>query len=224
MITKEEIDKGITHIIDSVRHSPVPIVYLPFFPKARKRVEDLLNNCVDLQKELVTLGNDINGLLELQKKFFELESDYRRQRGIHMLAPTVILVYSGFIIIFFAIRLIDFSKLIKHTLGVDAPEKLITLGIAGAFLYLATHLLSKTESISGTDSQLAGVANFAIRLSLAIIVPIILVVLFFTKDGKIADFKVSPELLSFACGYSAKLVVDLFNKIVEKASKMIQTI
>jgi hypothetical protein len=224
MITKEDIDKGITHIIENVRHSPIPMVYLPFFPKARKRVEALLNNCVDLQKELVTLGNDINGLIELQKKFFELESDYRRQRAFHMFVPTVILVYSGFIIIFFAIRLIDFPKLIKYTLGVDAPEKLITLGIAGAFLYLATHLLSMTESVSGTDSQLAGVANFAIRLSLAIIVPIILVVLFFTKDGKVADFHVSPELLSFACGYSAKLVVDLFNKMVEKASKMIQTI
>jgi hypothetical protein len=222
MITKEDIDKGITHIIESVRNAPVPIVYLPFFPKARKRVEDLLNNCVDLQKELVTLGNDINGLIELQKKFFELESDYRRQRGIHMLVPTVILVYFGFFVIIFGIRLIPFSSIVKQTLGVEAPEKLIVLGIAGAFLYLATQLLSKTESLSGTDSQLAGVANFGIRLSLAIIVPIILVVLFFTKNGEVADFHVSPELLSFACGYSARLVVELFNKLVERASKLIQ--
>jgi len=50
------------------------------------------------------------------------------------------------------------------------------------------------------------------------------VVLFFTKEGTIADVKISPELLSFGCGYSAKLVVDLFNNIVEKGSKMVQAI
>jgi hypothetical protein len=43
-----------------------------------------------------------------------------------------------------------------------------------------------------------------------------LVILFFIKEGQLGERNISPELLSFACGYSAKLVVDFFNKIIEK--------
>ena len=48
--------------------------------------------------------------------------------------------------------------------------------------------------------------------------------LFFTEKGEIAKVRMSPELLSFACGYSAKLVMDIFNKLVEKGSKMIEAL
>lgn len=38
-------------------------------------------------------------------------------------------------------------------------------------------------------------------------------------DGTIGEFTLSPEILSFGCGYSARLVVNIFNKLVEKGSK-----
>ena len=153
----------------------------------------------------------------------DLEIWVRRRVAKNNLLPSVFIVYFGFILLFFIIRWVDFGGFVNKVLGVNAPEKLVTLGIAGAFVYLATSLLANIQSQSG-DTQLKHILDIAIRLSLAIVVPIILVVLFFNPDGTIGELTITPELMSFACGYSAKLVVDIFNKIVEKASDMIKAI
>jgi hypothetical protein len=113
---------------------------------------------------------------------------------------------------------------IKSTLGVEAPVKLITLGMAGAFVYLATSLMARFSNNESANRPFDHIIRFTIQLLLAIIVPVVLVALFFTQQGEISNVKISPELLSFACGYSAKLVIDFFNKIVEKASKIIDAI
>lgn len=66
--------------------------------------------------------------------------------------------------------------------------------------------------------------EFLQRAGLAIIVSVILVVLLFNESGTTRKDSIAPELLSFACGYSVKLVVELFNKIVEKGSKLINAL
>ena len=57
------------------------------------------------------------------------------------------------------------------------------------------------------------------RLAIAAVVPIVLVVHFFDNAGQLKKLQVGPELLSFTCGYSAKLVIDIFSKLVEKARR-----
>jgi len=223
MERKEELINEIEKIIKGVRNPPALMHFMPNMPYSRRRFGEIIDKCIDLQKELASKDESLE-LFDLQKKFYSIEAEYKNLRGYLMLMPSVMVLYIGIFLIYAAIRWIEIPKFIKETLGVEAPEKLITFGIAGAFVYLATFLLTKLETITEGDTQFVAIANFTIRLSLAIVVPIILVALFFTNEGEFGEVKISPELLSFACGYSAKLVVDFFNKIIEKCTKMIETI
>src|SRR5262249_49778918 len=100
--------------------------------------------------------------------------------------------------------------------------RLISLGLMGAFLYFATSMLALAE---GKTMRFARLLDFSIRILLAVLVPILLVVLLFKPDGTRKELSVlSPEVLSFVCGYSAKLVIELLAKLVEKGSKMIAAI
>lgn len=222
MITKDELDRAIADVVAGVRSRS--LLPLPMLLHTQDRFDALLDQCVDLQKELLSITESDPAILDIEKKVYALETAYRRLRARLQFLPSVLLLYSGGFLAFWLVRFVDIPKFITATLGVEAPEKLISFGIAGAFLYLATSLLSKIESASAGRSQFAGVANFTLRLLLAVVVPIVLVGLFFAKDGTVRQVKVSPEILSFACGYSAKLVMDLLNKIVEKARKMVEAI
>lgn len=224
MITRDELDKDITRIIAGARQKPTIIMSIPFLPDIGKRYDELLERCVDLQKELLKVRENTDEILELGKKVYEIETVYARLHTRLMLIPSTLFIYFGIAVVFLIIYLIDLQKLVTKTLGVETPEKLITFGLAGAFLYLATSRLSKLEVVTGTGSQIASVAVFTIRLFYATIVPVVLVALFFKKEGEVNIIKISPELLSFGCGYSAKLVVDIFNKIVDKVSKMIEAL
>src|SRR5712692_4962729 len=221
MSTKNELDAILTDVMVGIRgrvQLPIPSM----LPYSESRFDALIEKCVDLQKELSGVADPDPRLFDLQKQVLSLEAEYHRLRTRLLLMPSVILLYIGGALAFALLKFIDIPKFITGTLGVQAPERLISLGIAGAFLYLATSLLTKVEAPAARNSQFSTVADFTIRLSMAVVVPIVLVVLFFTKEGEIGRVKLSPEIMSFACGYSAKLVIDLFAKIVEKCSKMIQ--
>lgn len=215
-----EID-GLIYLIRTRSNSWFALTLLP--PSLAEKVSELSAKCIDLKRQVLAAEDNSAELLEESKQFLDLEIWVKRRVAINNLMPTVIALYVGFALIFFALQRVDFGSIVTKTLGVAAPEKLITLGIAGAFVYLATSLLSRIQGQEG-DTQLKHVVEFTIRLSLAIIVPIILVVLFFKPDGTVGEVTITPELTSFACGYSAKLVLDIFNKLVEKASLMVKAI
>lgn len=221
MITKEELSKAIDIVINGVRTPPTVMNFLPGLPITRRRFADLLQHCVELQKDIYLISDSDPSIFDLHARFLALEAEYKRLRAKLMLLPSFTIIYFGFIALFALLNFIDVTGFIKSVLKVEAPERLLTLGVAGAFLYLATSMLSR---IAGASDPMSKVIDFTIRLTLAIVVPIVLVALFFTPDGKLSEMRVSPELMAFACGYSAKLVVEIFNKIVEKVSKMIEAI
>ena len=222
MVTKEALKDELDQMLTGIRERPPGLALVFSLPVVRRRLQEVAAECINLQIELVDASDDPTGLLQLQKKVIQLEHDYSRAKTFVVVMPAVLLLYVAVPLTWFGITSLDIGGFIKTTLGVEAPEKLITLGIAGAFLYLATSLLHRTAEIS--DKQVAGIVNFSVRLLMAVVVPIVIVTIFFTAEGKAKDLTLSPELLSFACGYSAKLVIDLFNKIVEKATNMIQAL
>lgn len=225
MITKDVLYDKISTLLELIHtrsYSPITLIFLPL--SFAEKVSEFSTKCIDLQQRIIGAPDDPVQLLELKKEVLEIELWIRRRIAKNNLFPSLLLIYIGIIIVFAMIRFIDFSYLINQILGVKAPEKLISLGIAGALVYLATSMLNKIDRMDDKDNQLASAMHVTLRFFLAIVVPIILVVLFFKPDGSVSEFQITPELLSFACGYSAKLVVDIFNKIVEKASKMIEAI
>ena len=184
------------------------------------KIDELINNSLDLQMEISLCQGAIE-MHTFKKKVIEYERLGHKLKVRLGVLPTFIIAYALFALIGYITLEVNIPKFIVDKLGVEAPEKLISLGIAGAFLYLATEFLTTQENNLGQYSK---ITSFLVRLSLAIIVTIVLVVLFFDSKGQVKDVSVSPELLSFCCGYSAKLVVGLFNKLVDKGSKMIDAI
>ena len=221
MLTKDEIKESLLKVIEGIRNPPPIINFVPL-NYMKDRLNKVVDKCIDLHREVEAL-TETQDTWEHSQRLFAIEAEYKRLRARLLLMPAVMLIYLGFFAGFYLLRFVDITGFIKDVLQVDAPERLITFGIAGAFLYLATTLLSTFSTSEGGDA-VSRIADFTVRVLLAIVVPIILVSLFFTSDGKLADVTFSPELLAFSCGFSAKLVVDILNKIVEKGSKMIDVV
>lgn len=223
MITKDSLMEKTDALIDQLRGEQISFIVLLFSPGGPSKIDSYAEKLIDFQKEIRTSENDDETVLELHKKFIVLERTTKRRAVILGALPSVVTLYVAIAAVLLIVTSVDIPKFIESTLGVKAPGKLITLGIAGAFVYLATTGLSRTEAHSDKPS-FSSVLHHTIRFSLAIVVPIILVVLFFNESGNLKEVTVSPELLSFGCGYSAKLVVELFNKIVEKGSKVVSAL
>ena len=189
-----------------------------------EKISTFAGKCIQLQKKIVIADDTPENLLDLRQEIVDLEIWVRRRIVKNSLLPTILLVYFGASIGFFTLTKIDWSGFARGTLGVAAPEKLVSMGIAGALVYLATLVLDWAKVNSLPTGQIAGVISISTRTALAVIVPIVLVSLFFSEDGKVRKLEVTPELLSFACGYSAKLVIDLCSKVVEKVSTTIRAL
>lgn len=224
LLTKDDLYRRLEAVIDLVRGRGGLSSFFSFLPTTAQRFDDLAMECIDLQQEILEAPDSPANLLAAKKKVIAFEIRHQRLAARLGLMPSVTLLYFGLFGVWWGLRLVDWSTFVHKTLGVEAPERLISLGIAGAFLYLATFLLKDIEQKGSTDKQFARVVDLTLRVSLAVIVPIVLVVLFFNPDGTLHKLTITPELASFACGYSAKLVMDGLSKLVEKGSKMIEAI
>lgn len=185
----------------------------------RDKFNELIDEVAAIEIRLSRSETD-EQLIEVKRDIVKLEIRAVTFRTYRMFLPYVFYTYLGFVAIFAIFSYVDIPSFINTTLGVEAPEKLISFGVAGALVYLSTFVLS----ISTGKGPLGPVTNFAFRLLLAIVVPIILVALFFSTEGEITEFKITPELLSFVVGYSATLVIEIMNKAVEKVSTMVKSL
>lgn len=219
MLDKASLENELQSLIDRLRSEKSTLLaLLPFKTTSQA---DYAIRCLDLKQRLNTAGD--NELLALQKEFLALEQAAHRHGVLLNTLPSVALLYIVATLLFFGLTSADLAGFVNHVLGVRPPEKLIALGIFGAFIYLATNTLSNIRAQS-SPTAFHRAMEFSIRVGLAVIVPVILVVLFFNEDGTTRQESIAPEILSFACGYSVKLVVELFNKIVEKGSKLISAL
>src|SRR5512135_1438227 len=105
------------------------------------RSDALTKRCIELYKEVAALPPNAE-TSELSPRFYELEADYKRFRARLIMLPALFAIYGGSSLFVAAIHQINIVGFIKDVLRVDAPERLVTFGIAGAFLYLATSLLA----------------------------------------------------------------------------------
>jgi hypothetical protein len=220
-----ELSARLDTLIVSLEKQPTRIFFglVPLKSK-NERIKALIDRILKVQSDLLLFNGTISEYQALRTEVIECERSAR--------FPMTVWQFLGLIILFFLVLGIfgspDVWKAINGylgQLGVTAPGQLIGLGIAGAVLYFAIEHLQNAEALSKESK----VVIYSIRLFLAVVVPIVLVALFFgnvTNDPKTntGGLSRSSEILSFACGYSAKVVVIFFNKIVEKAIKMIHVI
>lgn len=189
-------------------------------------IDVLTVKCILLQKQIDECSeNDYATLYDLKKQVYVLENSINRKLQILGFYPSFIFVYFIVFTAIFIIDRINVPQFIKAAFYVDDPFiRIISFGLAGAFLYLIISINEKFENNKSSDPKLAKVIDITTRFVISVLVPGIIIALFVTEDGQLRQLNFSPDLISFACGYSTKLVVQLFNKIVEKGSKMIDAI
>jgi len=212
---QEEIQKQIDEIYDILTKNTGWILQ----GKRKERFDKYIERLSELEQQLNN-PSATNNIYSIKKEVYILEAEAKKFRDYNLLLPSFLGIYAGLTATLFIITSFDIPKFLTTTLGVSAPEKLISFGIAGALLYLATNILMKISS----SKQSRTILDITIRILLAIMVPIILVSLLFSDKGELIELKITPELISFVCGYSANLVVETMNKMVEKASSMVKAI
>ncbi|WFD09180.1 hypothetical protein [Tepidibacter hydrothermalis] len=176
------------------------------------KIEDLINKCIDLQEKLSDIeDDDIKQISQIRIQVMKIRVESKKLK-----TPYKMLIFSFIpyllILILLCSTMVYFSETIVSF--INESKNLIFFGIIGAISYFLSYLEKKSSGI---------VFNLLIRFLFAIIIPIILIQLIF-ESGKVREANITPELISFTCGYSSKLVIDILNKLVEKGSKIIDAI
>lgn len=218
-----ELSARLDSLIDRLQKRPTRAFFgmIPL-KKKNEHTQALISNILKVQSDVLLFEGSMLEFQEIRTRVIECERNAR--------VPMTIWQFIGLIILFFFVIGIvgtpstwDAVNAYLGKFGVTASGELIGLGISGAVLYFAIDHLQNTEALSKESKMVA----YLIRLFLAVVVPIVLVALFFgnvNKNAQHPELTRSSEILSFACGYSSKVVVVFLNKIVEKAIKMIHAI
>jgi hypothetical protein len=194
-------------------------------------LKSVKNNCYLLLEDSIELMSRLSRLddkeiidVEIYKKYIDIEKKFKDILSLTITLPLFVVIAVAMTLIVFVLKNIEaFSFVANYFFGINAPERLITLGILGSLTYLFTSVINKQEcgTLSGPSWA---IFTFIVRLVISIVVPVVLVILFFAHDGSIKSLKITPELLSFGCGYSAKLVIDILNKIIQKCTSIINSL
>ncbi|WP_448187454.1 hypothetical protein [Azospirillum sp. sgz301742] len=110
---------------------------------------------------------------------------------------------------------------IKWWFGDNKPLKFITIGLSGFMLYWIGRASRYSETLTGKSGV---VLDMIVGVIAAVVVPPVIVILFFDTDGTLREFKPSPELLSFLCGYSLKVILDFLAKVIEKVNAAVRAL
>ncbi len=217
MFTPDKIKQDLHGLVQGIRNPCDIPSFLLVLPYTRGRFKALTEQCFSLYKEVATLAQDAE-TGDHSQRLLAIEADYK---DLHR---KLVLWASGLIVLgcLLALGLLwYYSGFVKEVLKVDDPNRVIAFGIAGAFIYqAATFIVPNAKEKKG----IAKVAASWLRVLLSIVVPVFFVALLFTPEGKVGEWKVSPELIAFACGYNAKIAIEILNKIIEKVSKMIDAL
>lgn len=224
-ITKEQLLEESTELLEELRSEQRNPAVLLFSPATSGRMDSYIHGCIDFQMQVLEASEtDQSKLLELYRDLIILERTTRRRVLFLNIIPAVLLLYVVFVIAFVVLTSFDIETFLKNNFSVETPIKYISLGVSGAILYLITSYIGAREPTSQGGDKFSSLLDVTLRFVLAIFVPVILVILIFNPDGTYKEIFISPEFLSFVCGYSAKLVIDLLSKLVEKAQNMVKAL
>jgi len=103
--------------------------------------------------------------------------------------------------------------------------RLLCASLVGSALYFVSDKLAKFEANLANDDATVDRAKFNYaKFFLAVLIPIALFLLVTVENSKTVTMASTPVLLCFACGYSYTVTTTLLNRIVDRATKMVQAI
>ncbi len=182
--------------------------------------DTLFQQSIDLQGAIAAAKPDTPDFAAIRKKVFDFDLSVRRAVAGRLwllggsLAAVAVALGLAVLATLYALGMVG---TIWNAAQVALGLQYIALALAGAIIHLIT---------APPPGQTAWVTPLPLGkgIFLAIVVPIVLLMLF--SDGKTFQLSLRQDgqIVSFACGYSAKLAIDVLNKLVDKASKIIDAI
>lgn len=213
---KIEVERILTGITSGIQARDTTFD-MPLFDE--RRALTLYSEAVRMQVKLHA-ATGYAAVQELKILAVGLESRYKSFSNARVTKLIFILLVFGF----FASTVIWHTEIIdaiKWWFGDNKPLKYVTIGLSGFMLYWIGRASRFSESLTGKSGV---VLDMLVGVIAAVVVPPVIVILFFEPDGSMRDFKPSPELLSFLCGYSLKVIMDLLAKVIEKVNAAIRAL
>jgi hypothetical protein len=224
---KEQLGKSLGNLANRMRQNQTGWLAHFGFSYLDKRFGELRNACQELQAEFLALSDDAPALLQFRGKIGDLEASYNRLRFRLVQVPSFLAVAAASVIIGSAVLHSGIFDYVQDKLEIRRVMRFVLMAIAGALLWGLTSAMSRRESATPGDLQEATFFSVLVRILIAIIVSTIIVILTFKKDGvplKLGQIWKSPEMWSFLAGYSCHIIILALNKVVEKVSKMIESL
>lgn len=224
---KEVLSQSVGKLADRMRRTQTGwLAHFGFF-HVDERFRELRNACKELQIELLTLSDDPQDLLNFQSKIDDLEATHNRLRFRLIEAPSAIVIAAVSVAIGLAVYHSGLIEYLQDKLELKRVMRYVLMAVAGALLWGLTSIMSRGESAKSADSGHVSFSSILVRVLIAIVVPTIIVMLTFKKDGtplKLGQMWKSPEIWSFLAGYSCQIIILVLNKLVDKVTKMIESL
>jgi len=224
---KEQLGQSLGNLAHRMRQNQTGWLAHFGFSYLDKRFGELRNACQELQIEFLALSDDALALVQFRGKIDSLEASYNRQRFRLVQVPSFIAVAAASVVIVSAVLHSGLFDHLQDKLEIRRVMRFVLMAVAGALLWGLTSAMSRRESATPGGLQEATFFSVLERILIAIIVSTIIVMLTFKKDGvplKLGQIWKSPEMWSFLAGYSCRIIILALNKVVEKVSKMIESL
>ncbi len=192
-----------------------------------RRFRLLRDQCRSLQTQVAGLPDDRASRLNFQSSVDDLEASYNRLRFRLVEVPSFLFMVVAIAVIGFAVFHSGLIDYIQDKLEIRRLMRYVAMAIAGALLWSLTSLMSRRRSRRPGHEDDISIGSVLVRALIAIVVPTIIVILTFKKGGAPLSFGQmwkSPEVWSFLAGYSCQLIILALNKLVEKVTKMIESL
>jgi hypothetical protein len=224
---KEALNRSLIQLASRIRSNHTGWLALYGYSYAEKQFQRIRDDCTELRKQILTLSEDEGALLEFQGRMDDVEASYNRLRFRLVVIPSSIVIGLAAVVIGFLVMHTGLLDYIQDKLEIRRLMRYVLMAVAGAVLWSLTSIMSKQHVGTSPDSRHVPLGHILIRVLIAIVVPTILVILTFKKDGapmKLVDIWKAPEAWSFLCGYSVQVVITALNKLVDKVTKMIESV
>lgn len=184
-----------------------------------RRVLALYSQAVRMQVKLHA-ATDYAAVQELRISAVSLESRFKSFTDSRITKLVVLFIAIG-VFVTPVVWHTDIMEALTRWFGSSKSMKFITIGVSGFILYWIGRASQFSDTLTGKTGVLI---NLLIGIVAAVVVPPVIVVLFFEADETLREFKLSPELLSFLCGYSLKVILDLLAKVIEKVNAAVRAL
>ena len=224
---KDLLSRSLSDLADRMRQNQTGWLAQFGFVYIDDRFGELRHACREFQIEFLGLSDDPDTLLQFSSKIDDLQASYSRLRFRLVQVPSFVVITAAMLD---AGLIVSHWGVIEHVQNKMQIRRVMRYGymaVAGALIWGITSMMTRRQSAHPDGRHEISLFSVSARFFVAIVFATIIVMLTSKKDGtplKFGQIWKSPETSSFLAGYSCQIIILGLNKLVEKVSKMLESI